>query len=680
MDGQSLDRTEGTVTEGTVYEPLRHLWASAPEVPDLLSAGGGRRIVLRQAFVVDEISIPSAGKATDRTAARTRRFTITTERTDRQGDIIRAAGVQIDMFMRNPVVLFAHQARMPPIGTATAIIPRKRSIDADVDFFSADVYPFADTIFRIIEAGGLRAASIGFIPVSWERIAGKEEGTTIGFDFKESELLEFSIVPIPANPDALARIKGEGVNLTPYLDWLEKAAATHFSDLLPPEFRPTDSRVLDLCRAAGGSTRTIVVGSSVGSSGNPAVDGEWSAKEDVADEEPLPESGVEVVGRAVISFAAAHPDGTPAEARDAAWDVAAEVKAATVDDLLVMSAWRKDKPRADLVKGDFKFPHHKAARPWRVNFRALAAGIAVLNGGRGGANIPDGDRRGVYNHLAKHVRDDFEAEPPDLKWLEHFVLRDYPELFVFDFQTAQLLFRYREGFLLDIRHLPDDAIGGDGRLDLQAFETVAVADDVLKQAFVIQSVLGRKRRWPSRDAFLQWAKDHDFRTDKVDETRQFWRLRQKDPEGFERLRTICILPNDISAGSESCRVAVVGGPEKQIVNDVHDANETAVDVGTEEGGADGESPPSPAESAASAVVEGQGAEPGAVVVGGSVGEAPKPDPVSVAGRAGSVAASEGLLRELVDNGLLRQLVKEIISDQIRQQVRAELRRVTGELD
>lgn len=57
----------------------------------------------------------------------------------------------------------------------------------------------------------------------------------------------------------------------------------------------------------------------------------------------------------------------------------------------------------DIIDGE---PH--------VVFRALAAIIAVLNGARGGTNIPDADRQGVYNQAAKQYRR-FDEEPPELK-------------------------------------------------------------------------------------------------------------------------------------------------------------------------------------------------------------------------------------------------------------------------
>jgi hypothetical protein len=68
-------------------------------------------------------------------------------------------------------------------------------------------------------------------------------------------------------------------------------------------------------------------------------------------------------------------------------------------------------------KGSYKFIHHEVKRGGEVgaaNVKACRSGIGILNGGRGGANIPDSDRKGVWNHLARHLQDAGE-EPPSLK-------------------------------------------------------------------------------------------------------------------------------------------------------------------------------------------------------------------------------------------------------------------------
>lgn len=78
-------------------------------------------------------------------------------------------------------------------------------------------------------------------------------------------------------------------------------------------------------------------------------------------------------------------------------------------------AWR-DPDGPEENKTSYKFIHHEVDSKGKVgpaNMKACINAIGVLNGGRRGANIPQADRRGVYNHLAKHMRD-AGHEPPTL--------------------------------------------------------------------------------------------------------------------------------------------------------------------------------------------------------------------------------------------------------------------------
>lgn len=82
-----------------------------------------------------------------------------------------------------------------------------------------------------------------------------------------------------------------------------------------------------------------------------------------------------------------------------------------------MFAWEPESDEDREDKSAWKFPHHSVGEngsPGEANFQAVASAIAALNGARGGADIPDVDRSGVYDHLAKHYRD-FGEEPPELK-------------------------------------------------------------------------------------------------------------------------------------------------------------------------------------------------------------------------------------------------------------------------
>lgn len=142
------------------------------------------------------------------TKARTIRFVASDETVDRYGDIIRVAGWDLSNYRRNPVLLFGHNSREPPIGTSNAWIEGTRLL-ADATFLPLGVSDFADEIWRIIDAGALRAVSVGFLPTEdpnfmWAADDPNHDSWPVGFEYIAQELLELSVVPVPANPEALA--------------------------------------------------------------------------------------------------------------------------------------------------------------------------------------------------------------------------------------------------------------------------------------------------------------------------------------------------------------------------------------------------------------------------------------------------------------------------------------------
>lgn len=79
-------------------------------------------------------------------------------------------------------------------------------------------------------------------------------------------------------------------------------------------------------------------------------------------------------------------------------------------------AWR-DPDGEPENKSSYKFIHHEVTsdgNPGAANIRACQTTIAVLNGARGGADIPDADRQGVWDHAAGHLRD-ADVEPAPLR-------------------------------------------------------------------------------------------------------------------------------------------------------------------------------------------------------------------------------------------------------------------------
>jgi Escherichia/Staphylococcus phage prohead protease len=106
---------------------------------------------------------------------------------------------------------------------------------------------------------------------------------------------------------------------------------------------------------------------------------------------------------------------------DGAWDAGVNVKRLPQKKsaLRAAHAWVDPEGDAD-TKGSYKFPHHEVHGNGTVgaaNLKACSAIIAALNGGRGGVDIPDADRRGVYTHAAAHLNA-AGKDVPELKSLE----------------------------------------------------------------------------------------------------------------------------------------------------------------------------------------------------------------------------------------------------------------------
>ena len=135
---------------------------------------------------------------------------ISTEAPDRDQDIVLAVGAQLDNYMKNPVVMYAHDYDDLPVARCTAIeaIPGA-GLKATMQFPPTGLNPDADKVAGLWGAGFLNAASIGFVPLQFIARTGpngeqpSDWWPEYGCIFTQWELLEFSIVPVPANADAL---------------------------------------------------------------------------------------------------------------------------------------------------------------------------------------------------------------------------------------------------------------------------------------------------------------------------------------------------------------------------------------------------------------------------------------------------------------------------------------------
>jgi HK97 family phage prohead protease len=133
------------------------------------------------------------------------RFVASDETVDRYGDVIMADGWQLAQFRKNPVFLWMH-SHAAPIGTVPDVKVEGTQLIARAKFAPTGVSELADSLWAMVKSKVLRAVSVGFTVESekdYEPIRDDSDHIT-GFRYLRQELLELSLVSVPANPNALA--------------------------------------------------------------------------------------------------------------------------------------------------------------------------------------------------------------------------------------------------------------------------------------------------------------------------------------------------------------------------------------------------------------------------------------------------------------------------------------------
>ena len=130
-------------------------------------------------------------------------FIASTANPDRYGDIVDQGGWDLKAYERNPIILLNHNPTQLPIGKGKAYV-KNGQLMLDVEFDKND--EVAQQVERKVRGGFINAVSVGFQPS--ESIARNKlpadhpyHGKS-GYYFPKSELLEVSIVTIPANNEA----------------------------------------------------------------------------------------------------------------------------------------------------------------------------------------------------------------------------------------------------------------------------------------------------------------------------------------------------------------------------------------------------------------------------------------------------------------------------------------------
>jgi HK97 family phage prohead protease len=132
-----------------------------------------------------------------------------TQDIDRDGDILVTAGIDFSAYLKNPVVLFSHQMLALPVGKTTRLwrSADKMALLAEIEFAPTAA---GDDMLMLYTKGFMSACSVGFRIIA----AGAPSSTNIYSlpsgerdklrrIIQLSELLELSLVSIPANAHAL---------------------------------------------------------------------------------------------------------------------------------------------------------------------------------------------------------------------------------------------------------------------------------------------------------------------------------------------------------------------------------------------------------------------------------------------------------------------------------------------
>lgn len=131
-------------------------------------------------------------------------FVLSDESLNADGFRVLTDGINLDAFLKNPVILGFHDAGKPPIGRWVNVRKENGKLLADAEFDMND--PDAQAIVKKIESGFLSAVSIGFTPIKGSKhpkdmLPGQKKPTVT-----ESLLKEASIVSVPSNKNALIQL------------------------------------------------------------------------------------------------------------------------------------------------------------------------------------------------------------------------------------------------------------------------------------------------------------------------------------------------------------------------------------------------------------------------------------------------------------------------------------------
>lgn len=151
-------------------------------------------------------------KASGNSEERKMSFVASNATRDAYGTRINPSGWDLERYSKNPIIAYGHRTSGYDnidniIGKGDVRVENDELI-VDVTFEPAGANELADKVYQKLQFGTLNAVSVGFREIGQGRWGEGDEaitGKTPTYYYAGQELLEVSVVPIPANPDAVKR-------------------------------------------------------------------------------------------------------------------------------------------------------------------------------------------------------------------------------------------------------------------------------------------------------------------------------------------------------------------------------------------------------------------------------------------------------------------------------------------
>lgn len=124
-------------------------------------------------------------------------FIISTEDVDRDHDVIKQDGWVYDNFWKNPIMQVHHDSHQFPVGRFDNLWTTEGKTYGSVVFAEKGTSEVADLAYDLIKQDILRSVSVGF-----RAVEPPEENEHGGYTYTKQELLEVSLVNVPANQNA----------------------------------------------------------------------------------------------------------------------------------------------------------------------------------------------------------------------------------------------------------------------------------------------------------------------------------------------------------------------------------------------------------------------------------------------------------------------------------------------